>query len=127
MDYTMLGAMLTVGRRSRGLSQKTVAEQLGVTAQNVSSWERGKSRMDLDRYLRLCSLYSLDPVSTLRACATDSAITGDDGDENILGELDAEERQLLTLFRGLDGEGREFILTAIRLASLANGTKTALL
>ena len=118
MDYMMLGAMLTVGRRSRGLSQKTVSEQLGVTAQNVSSWERGKSRMDLDRYLRLCSLYGMDPVSTLRACASDSAVTGD-ADFEHLGELDQEERQVLALYRSLSDEGKEFILTALALAQRA--------
>ena len=51
-------------RKSRGLSQEELAEQLGVSRQAVSKWERAEASPDLDKLILLSKLYgvSLDDL-----------------------------------------------------------------
>lgn len=52
--------------RSRAeLSQDALAEQLCVSRQTVSSWERGKSYPDLDMLVRLCDALRVTPNELL--------------------------------------------------------------
>ena len=41
-------------RKQANMSQDSLAEQLSVSRQTVSSWERGKSYPDLDMLVRYC-------------------------------------------------------------------------
>lgn len=51
-------------RRAAGLSQEALAEELGVTRQAVSKWERSESSPDTDNLIALAALYgvSLDDL-----------------------------------------------------------------
>ena len=51
-------------RKSHGLSQETLAEQLGVSRQSVSKWERGEASPDLVNLMALAEIYqvSLDDI-----------------------------------------------------------------
>lgn len=69
MDYVKLGTILRDGRKAKDYTQQFVAGLVGVTPQNISSWERGKSHMDIDRYIQLCRLYDLDIVQTMMFCS----------------------------------------------------------
>lgn len=77
-------------RRAAGLSQEALAEELGVSRQAVSKWERSESSPDTDNLIALAALYdvSLDdllyqdvngaeadgqPVATGAAAGTESA------------------------------------------------------
>lgn len=42
------------------MSQEEVADYLGVTKQNVSSWETGRTRVDVDTLAKMCELYNVD-------------------------------------------------------------------
>ena len=44
-------------REQRGWKQPYVAEKIGVTAQSVSQWERGKTEPTLDNYMALARLF----------------------------------------------------------------------
>lgn len=46
-------------RRAKGLSQREVAKQLGVTRQAVSKWERAEASPDTDNLLALMALYGV--------------------------------------------------------------------
>lgn len=72
-DYVKLGAILKEARENADprITQKFVAELLGVTASNVSSWERGNSRIDIETYIRLCRLYGINAVEPLAKCSDD--------------------------------------------------------
>ncbi len=48
-----LGAFLARARKRRGLSQREVAAQLGVTQKWISAIEQGKSRAWIDKVLEL--------------------------------------------------------------------------
>ena len=43
MDNTKLGSLIRVLRREAGMTQRDLAETLGVTDKAVSKWERGVS------------------------------------------------------------------------------------
>ena len=60
MFYKVLGPLLRTARKSAGLSQEEVAQRMGITNQNVSSWELGKSKIDMNQLLLLCSMYDID-------------------------------------------------------------------
>ena len=47
IDTANLGRRIADARRDRGLTQKDLAEKVGVTAQAVSKWERGSSCPDI--------------------------------------------------------------------------------
>lgn len=48
----------------RGMSQKTVAERLGVTKRTVSNWENGRCLCSMKTFKKLCELYgvSMDDI-----------------------------------------------------------------
>ena len=67
MEYRILGSILKNARNSSKLKQSEVAEKLGCTPANISSWELGKSKIDIDSLSKLCNIYKIDFISTLTA------------------------------------------------------------
>lgn len=51
-------------RVKKGLSQKEVAKELGVTRQAVSGWESGRTRPSVEKLVAVCRLYGV-PVEEL--------------------------------------------------------------
>ena len=54
-----LGQNLAAARRRAGLSQETVAADLGVSRQTISKWETGETLPDIYQSKKLASLYEL--------------------------------------------------------------------
>lgn len=54
-----IGECLKRLRKSKGISQEKLAEQLHVTRQTVSKWENGQEYPDLDNLVALCELYGV--------------------------------------------------------------------
>jgi len=52
-------------RKSANLSQDSLAEQLSVSRQTISSWERGKSYPDLDMLVQICENLHVTPNQLL--------------------------------------------------------------
>lgn len=52
-------------RKKENMSQDSLAEQLNVSRQTVSSWERGKSYPDLDMLVRICDALHTTPDGLL--------------------------------------------------------------
>jgi len=52
---------LKAARVNAGLTQKDVAESVGVNVSTVSFWETGKTTPKLDVFFELCKLYALTP------------------------------------------------------------------
>lgn len=55
----MISENLAALRKVRGLSQETVAGQIGVTRQALSKWESGESTPDLTNVIALARLYEV--------------------------------------------------------------------
>ena len=54
-----IGERLTELRKSRGLSQEELAEQLTLTRQTISKWELGQSSPDIEYVIALCELFGV--------------------------------------------------------------------
>lgn len=65
MNFELLGMLLKEARVSRGYTQADIANMLEITSQNVSSWERGKSKIDIDTLVSLCDIYGIDFVNLI--------------------------------------------------------------
>lgn len=44
MDQTRIGTFIAVLRKEKGLTQKELAEQIGISDKTVSKWETGVSQ-----------------------------------------------------------------------------------
>lgn len=56
---TDLSKRLAAARKERGMTQREVAEQLNVSFQAVSLWERGETSPDIDKLVEIASLYQV--------------------------------------------------------------------
>ena len=59
MDLAKIGAYIAAKRKSLGLTQRQVAETLGMSDKSVSKWERGICLPDVSVYLELCSILGI--------------------------------------------------------------------
>ncbi|MBR0482449.1 MAG: helix-turn-helix transcriptional regulator [Firmicutes bacterium] len=55
MDLQKIGSYISGKRKALGLTQRELAEKLGVSDKSVSKWERGICLPDVSLYLDLCS------------------------------------------------------------------------
>ena len=60
MSKEEIAARLRSAREKAGYKQEDVANLLGVTPQKVSSFETGRTRVDVDTLVILCRLYNVD-------------------------------------------------------------------
>ena len=68
MDLVKIGKYIASKRKSLGMTQKQLAEKLGMSDKSVSKWERGVCLPDVSVYKELCSILgiSLNEVSGWR-------------------------------------------------------------
>jgi transcriptional regulator with XRE-family HTH domain len=59
-----VGQRIRIYRKTRGLSQTALADQLGVTFQQVQKYENGKNRIGAGRLTRIAQVLDV-PVATL--------------------------------------------------------------
>ena len=56
MDLIKIGKYIAGKRKSLGMTQKQLAEKLGMSDKSVSKWERGVCLPDVSVYKKLCSI-----------------------------------------------------------------------
>ena len=66
MSATEIGRRLKKARLDAKLTQREVADLLGITYQAVSNYERGINRVDTDTLSRLCGIYGIAISDLLR-------------------------------------------------------------
>lgn len=71
LDYEKIAAFIAERRKEKGMTQKQLAELLGVTDRAISKWETGKSFPDISLLLPLCEALSIS-TSELFAGEIDS-------------------------------------------------------
>ena len=59
MDLVKIGKYIAEKRKALGLTQKQLAEQLGMSDKSVSKWERGICLPDVSVYLELCKILGI--------------------------------------------------------------------
>lgn len=92
---------LKEARENAGLSTRQAGEKIGKSGKTVSAWENGHGQPDAEMFLVLCDVYEVPSVSFFF----------DEDEPDPEQPATAEERFLLTIFRGLNDEGRKKVLT----------------
>lgn len=106
------GTLLFAMRSFRGMTQKKLGEELGVSFQQVQKYERGANRMTASTLYRASRVLG---ISVIEFFAGLEGVWPDTGHLWLSGE----ERELLTLFRSLPGGGaRRHAAELVRTASL---------
>ena len=65
-QYRRFRELLLEARKSKGLSQTDLAENLDCQQTFVSKYERGERRLDVVEFLRIATALELDPVEVLK-------------------------------------------------------------
>ena len=81
-----IGSRIRRYREERGLSQKQLAELIGVKNSRVSNWEQGLNRPDADILAALCRALQVSPSELLDVRLVDD-------------ELNAQERKVIMAYR----------------------------
>lgn len=106
MDYVKLGNFLKTARVKSGRKQKEIAALLGVTPQNVSSWELGKSKIDIDTFFRITAMYQVN-IQEILLEASDEPLCAACPDTSESKDYTEQEQELLFVFCQLNKEGQE--------------------
>lgn len=59
MDTVKIGKYIAQKRKNLGLTQRDIAEQLGMSDKSVSKWERGVCLPDVSVYMELCQIIGI--------------------------------------------------------------------
>ncbi|WP_455016210.1 helix-turn-helix domain-containing protein [Oribacterium sinus] len=59
MDFVKIGKYIAEKRKNLGLTQKQLAEKIGMSDKSVSKWERGICLPDVSLYFDLCSILGI--------------------------------------------------------------------
>ncbi len=59
MDNVKIGKLIAECRKSKKLTQKGLADKLGVTDKSVSKWENGNCLPDVSLYMELCEILGI--------------------------------------------------------------------
>ncbi len=96
-DTDRIPRCLQEARLSAGKNQREAAKLLGCTAQAISNWERGCTRIDCASLFRLLTFYDTDIYDFLERCGFTSGRVRED----------TPESRLLSLYRALEPRERD--------------------
>lgn len=86
-----VGAKTKMGRRMRGISQKALATNLGVSYQQVQKYETGKNRMGSSRLWQLAQLFEVSISFFFDGLPTDHNQQPKNDDLNEISRADSIE------------------------------------
>lgn len=112
MDYILLGTMIKEARCNAGFTQNDIATLLMVTFQNVSSWERGKSKIDIDTLIKICQLYKIDVLELLKKVSSIH-----NANEN---NLSNDKTELIENYDSLNEVGQQILLEQSKMMTENN-------
>lgn len=120
----MLGDRIKELRLSLGLNQAEFAKRLYVTPGAVSQWEKGATRPDTDRLIKIAVEFNV-PLGSL-VDVQDERIAQETGeqeikDRRIVTRITKTEERFLNDFRSLNKEGQKYMMQTIAMAKLSYG------
>ena len=99
-----LGSRLKMARKAARLTQKALANMVGVTASAIANYETGVSYPNEDILINLMNKLNID-ANYLYA---DDIIKSDN-----IYFLSPEEERLISLFRSLNFNGQQMVITSV--------------
>ena len=108
-----LGAAVRIRRRSLGISQEALAEQCGVSFQQIQKYENGANRISFSRLVQIARALRCRVVDLLDVL--DTPESGIPGDLDILSRMRTPgAMELLSAFERLSPETRSSLLGLMR-------------
>ena len=92
-------------RKKKNMSQKELAEKLGVRHTTVSAWENCKNAIDIDALNEICNILNISLNDALGKYAKKEDI-----------KLSRDEQQLIKDYRSLSSQGKEYIRQQMYMA-----------
>ena len=115
-DAPSTGEKLRYVRHNCGLSQRQVANAMGLNRTTIGSWESGRTEPSLDKIVKLAQIYRVDPTEILPNESSPAPFKDPDKDDSKakpIYSLTKEEQQLLVAFRLLSDTERAEVLAKI--------------
>ena len=120
-----LGAAVRIRRRSLGISQEALAEQCGVSFQQVQKYENGANRISFSRLVQIARALQCRVVDLMDVL--DAPDGGSVGDLDILSRMRTPGAlELLSAFERLSPETRSSLLGLMRTLAAEASSPTAL-
>ena len=98
-------------RTGEDLTQKQLAEKIGYEAHNIGDWERGKAEPSIRDLIHLADAFEIS-IDELVGRENTFSVTPSP-------RINEREKELLSLFRGLNPKDQLFIFDCLHYASLA--------
>jgi transcriptional regulator with XRE-family HTH domain len=117
-----LGAAVRIRRRSLGISQEALADQCGVSFQQIQKYENGANRISFSRLVQI--------ARALKCRVVDLMDVLDSPEREGAGELDLLARlrtpgalELLSAYEGLGLEARANLVNLLRAVTAGSGAE----
>ena len=91
MNQVKIGAFIADMRKSRGMSQKQLADEVGVTDKAVSKWETGKSLPEISKMESLCEALQININELLSGERLSESVYLEKAEENMLNLIHESE------------------------------------
>lgn len=107
-----LGEKIKTARKNKNITQKQLADKIGVVHNSISDWENNKNKPDLDTISLLCGVLGITPNYLL-------SVTSE--------EISPSEKKFMEKYRDLDPFGKETVdITLDRETSRVQHIKNAM-
>lgn len=94
MEIIKIGKYIAIKRKEQGITQRQVAEKLGVTDKSVSKWERGICLPDASVYSDLCKILNISISEFFAGEDIPQENLIKKSEENIIGVItDSQQKQ----------------------------------
>ena len=104
-----LGAAVRIRRRTIGMSQEALAEQCGVSFQQIQKYENGANRISFSRLVQIARALGCRVTDLM------GALDGPEGHDDRPGQiLTPNTRELLDAYDAMSTEGRQALLGLLR-------------
>ncbi|MDY6367553.1 MAG: helix-turn-helix transcriptional regulator [Clostridia bacterium] len=87
---------LTEIRKQEGVSQKQLANDLGVSAGNLCDWEKGRTEPNIDMLIKIADYFDVSV----------DALLGREENGNSMGNVDRTKMRLLSYYNKMSDEGK---------------------
>ena len=93
MDQIKIGAFIAALRKEQGLTQRQLAEELGISDKTVSKWETGKGLPEVSLMLPLCQCLGISVNELLSGERLEQENYEQKAEENMLNCMSAKEQR----------------------------------
>ena len=114
-----LGAAVRIRRRTIGMSQEALAEQCGVSFQQIQKYENGANRISFSRLVQIARALRCRVVDLMDVLDTPGS---DEGDVDLLSRMRTPGAlEMLAAFERLPQEARSSLVSLLRALTEPDG------